>query len=199
MFLLVLILRSPNSPKISLRRLLPQSDARRRLTPRSSGAPTAGHQARAGGTRYIFTSPGLASCRRRPLSSNVSALVSLRQGTALCQICLLASATTALCQLRQGRLFCRLLEPTALSLPRQSRWLRRSSKVPARPQLRQRRFRAIAPAGQNARKIQCQVCSVIRQEQYTRSWCALRRWCQVAFKNALSGVPSSALTLSMNP
>jgi len=25
----------------------------------------------AGGTRYIFTGPGLASCRRRPLSSNV--------------------------------------------------------------------------------------------------------------------------------
>jgi hypothetical protein len=45
--------------------------ARCGLTPRSSGAPTAGHQARAGGTRYIFTSPGLASCRRRPLSSNV--------------------------------------------------------------------------------------------------------------------------------
>lgn len=43
----------------------------RRLTPRSSGAPTARHQARAGGTRYIFTNPGLASCRRRPLSSNV--------------------------------------------------------------------------------------------------------------------------------
>ena len=41
------------------------------LTPRSSGAPTAGHQARVGGTRYIFTGPGLASCRRRPLSSNV--------------------------------------------------------------------------------------------------------------------------------
>jgi hypothetical protein len=36
-----------------------------------SGAPTAGHQARAGGTRYIFTGPGLAPCRRRPLSSNV--------------------------------------------------------------------------------------------------------------------------------
>ena len=43
----------------------------RRLTPRSSGAPTAGHQARSGGTRYIFASPGLASCRCRPLSSNV--------------------------------------------------------------------------------------------------------------------------------
>jgi hypothetical protein len=43
----------------------------RGLTPRSSGAPTAGHQARAGGTRYIFASPGLATCRRRPLSSNV--------------------------------------------------------------------------------------------------------------------------------
>ena len=41
------------------------------LTPRSSGAPTAGHQARPGGTRYIFASPGLASCRCRPLSSNV--------------------------------------------------------------------------------------------------------------------------------
>jgi len=46
-------------------------DDARGLTPRSSGAPTAGHQARAGGTRYIFTSPGLASCRCRPLSSNV--------------------------------------------------------------------------------------------------------------------------------
>ena len=31
----------------------------------------AGHQARAGGTLYIFTGPGLASCRCRPLSSNV--------------------------------------------------------------------------------------------------------------------------------
>ena len=41
------------------------------LTPRSTGAPTAGHQARAGGTRYIFTVPGLASCRRRPVTSNV--------------------------------------------------------------------------------------------------------------------------------
>ena len=44
---------------------------KRCLTPRSSGAPTAGHQALSGGRRYIFTSPGLASCRRRPLSSNV--------------------------------------------------------------------------------------------------------------------------------
>jgi hypothetical protein len=58
--------------------------AQRCLTPRSSGAPTAGHQARAGGTVYIFTGPGLASCRRRPLSSNVrpqnhtSALIMLR-------------------------------------------------------------------------------------------------------------------------
>jgi hypothetical protein len=41
------------------------------LTPRSSGAPTAGHQARAGGTPSIFTGPGLVACRRRPLSSNV--------------------------------------------------------------------------------------------------------------------------------
>ena len=41
------------------------------LTPRSSGAPTAGHQRPAGGTRYIFTVRALASCRCRPLSSNV--------------------------------------------------------------------------------------------------------------------------------
>ena len=40
------------------------------LTIRSSGAPAAGHQARAGGTPYIFTGPGLAPCRWRPLSSN---------------------------------------------------------------------------------------------------------------------------------
>jgi len=44
---------------------------KRGLTPRSSGAPTAGHQARSGGTRYILASPGLAPCRCRPLSSNV--------------------------------------------------------------------------------------------------------------------------------
>ena len=41
------------------------------LTLRSKGAPTACHQARAGGMVYIFTSPGLASHRRCPLSSNV--------------------------------------------------------------------------------------------------------------------------------
>ena len=40
------------------------------LTLRSRRAPTAGHQARSGGTRYIFASPGLASCRCRPLSRN---------------------------------------------------------------------------------------------------------------------------------
>ena len=41
------------------------------LTLRSSGAPTAKCQARSGGTRYIFASPGLAFSCRRPLSSNV--------------------------------------------------------------------------------------------------------------------------------
>ena len=48
-------------------------------------------------------------------------------------------------------------------------------------------------------KTQCQAGSFIRQGQCTRLWCALRRWCQVAFKSAPGGVPSSALTLSMNP
>jgi hypothetical protein len=47
------------------------TSAARHLTPRSSGAPTAVHQARAGGTLYIFTGPGLVACRRLPLSSNV--------------------------------------------------------------------------------------------------------------------------------
>jgi hypothetical protein len=41
------------------------------LTPRSTGEPTAGHQARVGGTLYIFTDPGLVACRWLPLSSNV--------------------------------------------------------------------------------------------------------------------------------
>ena len=41
------------------------------LTPRSKGAPTAGHQGPAGGTLYIFANRALASCRWRPLSSHV--------------------------------------------------------------------------------------------------------------------------------
>ena len=40
------------------------------LTPRSTGAPTAGRQARSV-ARYILHSPGLAPCRRRPVNSNV--------------------------------------------------------------------------------------------------------------------------------
>jgi hypothetical protein len=43
----------------------------RGLTPRSSGAPTAGHLGPAGGTRYIFTGRAKASCRCRPLTSHV--------------------------------------------------------------------------------------------------------------------------------
>ena len=60
----------PHASKVNVTGLL-LSAAKRGLTPRSSGSTTAGHQARAGGTRYIFTGPGLASCRCRPLSSNV--------------------------------------------------------------------------------------------------------------------------------
>ena len=41
------------------------------ITPRSSRAPTAGHQAPATGTVYIFCGRGLASHRRCRLSSNV--------------------------------------------------------------------------------------------------------------------------------
>ncbi len=52
--------------------------ARRPLTPRPSGAPTAGHRARSGGTRCIFASPGLASSllilsvKRRPSAFGAS-------------------------------------------------------------------------------------------------------------------------------
>ena len=41
------------------------------LTWRSTGAPTAGHQAPAGSTVYIFASRGLASCRWRPVTSTL--------------------------------------------------------------------------------------------------------------------------------
>ena len=64
--------RRVSAPKLLLLHFVcTLTSAARCLTPRSSGAPTAGHQARSGGTRYIFASPGLASCRRRPLTSNV--------------------------------------------------------------------------------------------------------------------------------
>ena len=49
----------------------PSTHAKCGLTPRSSGAPTAGHQGPGRGTVYIFSAQALASCRRRPLSSNV--------------------------------------------------------------------------------------------------------------------------------
>ena len=59
------------------------------LTLRSKGAPTACHQARAGGTLYIFTSPGLASHRWRPLSSHVrqhkAAAANVRKAAAAAQ------------------------------------------------------------------------------------------------------------------
>jgi hypothetical protein len=42
-----------------------------RITCRSTGAPTAGHQPPAGGTRYIFPGRGLVACRRRPVSSTL--------------------------------------------------------------------------------------------------------------------------------
>ena len=53
----------------------------RGLTPRSSGAPTAGHQAPATGTVYILCRRGLASHRRRSLSSNVRPRKSTRVGS----------------------------------------------------------------------------------------------------------------------
>ncbi len=45
--------------------------AGRGLTWRSTGAPTAGHQAPAGRTVYIFASRGLVACRWRPVTSTL--------------------------------------------------------------------------------------------------------------------------------
>ena len=56
----------------------PSSHARRCLTYRSTGAPTAGHQARSAGTRYIVCGPGLASCRRRPVNSTLGSAKQVR-------------------------------------------------------------------------------------------------------------------------
>jgi len=50
---------------------IPQVRKQRRLTRRSRRGPTASHQARATGTQYIVCGPGLASCRRPRLTSNV--------------------------------------------------------------------------------------------------------------------------------
>jgi len=50
---------------------LPSLSAGLRITLRSRGAPTARHQALATGTVYIVCAQGLASRRRRPLTSNV--------------------------------------------------------------------------------------------------------------------------------
>ena len=49
----------------------PETQPRRGLTRRPTGRITAGQLGPVGGTRYIFTVRALASCRRRPLSSNV--------------------------------------------------------------------------------------------------------------------------------
>jgi len=49
----------------------PSAEAQCCLTLRSRGAPTARHQALATGTVYIVCGQGLASLRRRPLTSNV--------------------------------------------------------------------------------------------------------------------------------
>ena len=102
------------------------------ITPRSSGAPTAGHQARAGSTVYIFASPGLASYRRRPLSSNV------RQRKAMHPLLLLHTQDTGavkhrrFCRARRGvgalaPSLCRRAAPRVLAARPAARETRRRS------------------------------------------------------------------------
>ena len=62
---------SVDLPELSKGLRLPVDRVHKRMISREYVLSTAGHQARSGGTRYIFASQGLASCRRRPLSSNV--------------------------------------------------------------------------------------------------------------------------------
>ena len=80
--------------------LICHQPCKRGLTTRSSGAPTAGHQARSGGTRYIFASPGLPSCRRRPLSSNVRPRIHEHCCVGI------SGATPSSCSVRLTRPFC---------------------------------------------------------------------------------------------
>jgi hypothetical protein len=63
--------RVGNRESCSTKRSLRSAWVARSRTLLSTGEPTARRQARAGGTRYIFASPGLAACRRLPVTSNV--------------------------------------------------------------------------------------------------------------------------------
>jgi hypothetical protein len=84
--------------------LAPVFNSRWALTLRSTGAPTAGHQARAGGTRYIFAGPGLASCRCRPVNSTLgSTQATPRQGQ---------RSQHPIYSLRKPRQSVRMLSPT---------------------------------------------------------------------------------------
>lgn len=76
--------RSTLEQRLLIQVLIPEFKAiKRRLTPRSPGAPAAAHQARACGTRDIFASRGLVSRRCRPVTSNVD-----RPLSAICsQVC----------------------------------------------------------------------------------------------------------------
>ena len=78
--------------------LICHQPCKRGLTTRSSGAPTAGHQARSGGTRYIFASPGLASCRCRPLSSNVRPQNQSRSSRSISERVVLLQRIRVLCK-----------------------------------------------------------------------------------------------------
>jgi hypothetical protein len=62
------------------------SRPRRSLTGRSTGAPTAGHQARAAGTRYIVCGPGLASSRCRPVNSALGCTLNRVGGSSSCSL-----------------------------------------------------------------------------------------------------------------
>ena len=62
-------------------RSLGASFSARRLTPRSSGVPTASHQRPVGGTLYIFATRALAACRCPPLSSYVGPRMPTLTGT----------------------------------------------------------------------------------------------------------------------
>ena len=107
-------------PLTARARGFPRCLPRRGLTLRSSGAPTAGHQAQAAGALHIACALGLASYRRRPLSSNVrpressSLRFSIRLGLEASP----RSAPVAFCaSLRLGPCGSFLCSPTLCPLP----------------------------------------------------------------------------------
>ena len=127
------------------------------LTPRSKGAPTACHQGPAAGTRYIVCVRALASCRRRPLSSNV------RRRTKRISVLVASKPSVAVLALGRGSgtaIECSVLRKTAtLQMTRQlcSVWLA-AAKLDGSSRSTTAGAKRVARGGLRAQRNDCQPC-----------------------------------------